>query len=38
MQLQPFEFSTKEPKICVGEKITFSTYGIGKTGYPPAEV
>jgi hypothetical protein len=27
----------KKPKICIGEKMTSSTNGAGKTGLPPAE-
>jgi hypothetical protein len=30
-------FSTKEPKICVREKIASSTNSAGKTEFPPAE-
>jgi hypothetical protein len=29
--------STKESKICIGEKTASSTNGAGKTGYSPAE-
>jgi hypothetical protein len=28
---------TKETKICIGEKVTSSTNGAGKTVFPPAE-
>jgi hypothetical protein len=27
----------QSPKMCIGEKIVFSTNGAGKTGFPPAE-
>jgi hypothetical protein len=37
LQLQSVWFLTKEPKTCIGEKITFSTNDAEKTWYPPVE-